>query len=62
MSHVEKHLRLFTHRGKVHRFSRGLSKNKSASDLDDTAKVSAIANAVKGLNLTDKLKEKLQSS
>ena len=39
-----------------------LSNNVSASDLDDTAKVSAIASDAKGLNLTDKVKEKLHTS
>ena len=51
-----------THRVKVHCLSRELSNIMSTSDLDDTAKVSAIANAVEGLNLTNKLKEKLQIS
>ena len=38
-----------THKVKVHRLSRELSSNISGSDLDVTAKISAIANAVKGL-------------
>ena len=46
----------------VHRLSKELAKNISVSDFDDITNVSAIANAVKGLNLTDRLNEKLQIS
>lgn len=47
------------HRVKILWISRELFNNTSASDLDNTAKVSAIAYVVKGLNVIDKSKENL---